>query len=543
MNVLTPTSQAVRILMLTILTLIAICVTGQGASLKVNRDKLLDTYAARIGAANRCVAWNLMTPSQKGVFLTITDLLGKRSFMVNRDIRYYKNGSDSVFGACDPPDTDCTLGCTVNEFRQFGGPCYYMSGSECEAKGFCYRMEAPRVDFRTALDYVTRIWAINGAGIFCNGGDNNRLYFSASDELMTLIRNFDWGLPEWQDSTDLFGAHGPFNNSSETLTGQPRGQMHFWRFDHEAQVLSRPGVEGVYDPHIVEIDMDYNTVHDSSPECFYGGIYGRTKYQNLWSPRGLGGSPEFDYDPCAASGAATTVSAASFLGSPLAIGSLVAGFGNGLAATTESVPDGRFPQTTLGGATVTVVDSIGVSHSAGMIYASPTQINHTIPVNAAHGPAKIIYQNTVTGGSFTTTVNLAPVACGLFSQNATGSGIAYALILRKRNGMDFYEPVHNIVNGQIVPAPIDFGPETDQLFLVLFGTGFRSRSSLSNMRVTVGGLPLEPIYAGKAGNDLPYMDQANVQLPRSLAGIGLVGVVMTADGSTSNTVQVAFGRP
>jgi len=543
MKVLTPTSQAVRILVLTILPLIAICVTVQGASLKVNRDKLLDTYATRIGAANRCVAWNSMTPSQKGVFLTITDLLGKRSFITNNNFRFYKNESDSVFGACDPQGTDCTLGCTVNEFRQFGGPCFFMSGHECWQKGFCAINDAPRVDFRTSLDYVTRIWAINGAGTFCGGGDNNRLYFSASNELMTLIRNFDFGLPEWQDSTDPAGAHSPFNNSSETLTGQPKGQIHFWRWDHEAQVLFRPGVVGVYDPHIVEIDMDYNLTHDSNPECHYGGLYGRIKYQNLWSNRGLGGSAEFDYDPCVASGAATTVSGASYLGSPLAIESFVAGFGNGLAATTESVPDGRFPQTTLGGATVTVVDSSGVSLSAGILYASPTQINHIIPVNAAHGPAEIIYQNTVTGGTFTNKVNLGPVGCGLFSKNGTGGGIAHAVILRKRNGMDFYEPVSDIVNGQVVPVPIDFGPETDQLFLVLFGTGFRFRSSLSAMKVTIGGIPLEPIYAGRAGNNAPYMDQANIQLPRSLAGSGLVGVVMTADGTTSNTVQVVFGQP
>jgi uncharacterized protein (TIGR03437 family) len=65
----------------------------------------------------------------------------------------------------------------------------------------------------------------------------------------------------------------------------------------------------------------------------------------------------------------------------------------------------------------------------------------------------------------------------------------------------------------------------------------------ASMTVTIGGVPLEPIYAGSAGNDLPYMDQANLQLPRSLAGSGLVGVVMTAEGTTSNTVQVAFGHP
>jgi uncharacterized protein (TIGR03437 family) len=36
------------------------------------------------------------------------------------------------------------------------------------------------------------------------------------------------------------------------------------------------------------------------------------------------------------------------------------------------------------------------------------------------------------------------------------------------------------------------------------------------------------------------LDQTNVLLPRSFAGRGLVNVVMTADGLTSNTVQVCI---
>jgi len=251
------------------------------------------------------------------------------------------------------------------------------------------------------------------------------------------------------------------------------------------------------------------------------------------------GLPDLSIIRAAAAGEATTVSAASFVG-PLAIGSLAAGFGSGLAAVTASVPDDRFPVTTLGGVTVTVVDWLERSHTAGIIYVSPTQINHEIPVNAAPGPATITYTNTATGESSVSFVDIAPVAPGLFTMNMTGSGIANAVIVRKRNGTDFYEPVYRMENGQVVPVPIDFGPETDQLLLVLWGTGFRFRSSLPALTVTVGGIPLESVYAGRSGDDKPFMDQFNGWLPRSLAGRGFVDTVMDVDGMTSNTVQLSF---
>jgi uncharacterized protein (TIGR03437 family) len=44
-------------------------------------------------------------------------------------------------------------------------------------------------------------------------------------------------------------------------------------------------------------------------------------------------------------------------------------------------------------------------------------------------------------------------------------------------------------------------------------------------------------YAGQQGYYVG-LDQVNVLLPRTLAGKGLVDVVMTVDGKTANTVTV-----
>ena len=267
-------------------------------SLTPDRDRLLDTMPG-----GRCGAWYGMSPSARGVFLTTTDLLGKRSFLRNPLYTYYKSYDDG----CSPPG-DCTNGCMT---RNPSGFCVWVSGNDCLQNNQCGRSELPRIndyELETALPHVTRVWAVNGQGGFgcvpfppicCSdngGGDANRIFFSADDLLIGNIRNFDWGLPMWRFSTDP-NQHAPFNNSSETEHGQPRGQVQFWRYDWDAQVLMRPGVYGVYDPKIVELDLDYNTCHDSNPDGYYGGLQGRQLYESMWWWQGLGGSAELGYWP------------------------------------------------------------------------------------------------------------------------------------------------------------------------------------------------------------------------------------------------------
>ena len=86
-------------------------------------------------------------------------------------------------------------------------------------------------------------------------------------------------------------------------------------------------------------------------------------------------------------------------------------------------------------------------------------------------------------------------------------------------------------------APIDLGPATDQVYLVLYGTGLRQRSALSNVICNIGGVTLTPAYVGAQGS-LAGLDQVNLLLPRTLAGRGEVSVMLTVDGKQTNTVKV-----
>ena len=85
--------------------------------------------------------------------------------------------------------------------------------------------------------------------------------------------------------------------------------------------------------------------------------------------------------------------------------------------------------------------------------------------------------------------------------------------------------------------PIDLGPTTDQVYLVLFGTGLRFRTALSTVKATIGGVNAEVVYAG-VQPDFVGLDQVNISLPRTLIGRGEVDVVLTVEGQVANTARV-----
>jgi uncharacterized protein (TIGR03437 family) len=139
-------------------------------------------------------------------------------------------------------------------------------------------------------------------------------------------------------------------------------------------------------------------------------------------------------------------------------------------------------------------------------------------------------------------MKIAAVAPGLFSANASGRGVAAATALRvKADGTQQYEPVARYDEAQkkFVAVPLDLGPESEQVFVILFGTGFRYRSSLAATTSRIGGTNAEVLYAGPPGGFVG-LDQANVRLPRSLKGRGEVDAVLAVEGKTANTVKVAI---
>jgi uncharacterized protein (TIGR03437 family) len=150
---------------------------------------------------------------------------------------------------------------------------------------------------------------------------------------------------------------------------------------------------------------------------------------------------------------------------------------------------------------------------------------------------KITNQNGVSAGGGATVEAVGP---GAFSGNADGQGVAAANVLRvKADGSQSYEPVaqYDASLKKYVPKPIDLGPATDRVYLILYATGLRFRSSLSAVSANVGGIGAEVSYAGAQGYYVG-LDQVNILIPRGLAGRGEVNVVLGVDGKTANSVKV-----
>jgi uncharacterized protein (TIGR03437 family) len=239
-------------------------------------------------------------------------------------------------------------------------------------------------------------------------------------------------------------------------------------------------------------------------------------------------------------GSLANVSSASFTGAMLAPDSIISAFGVMLATTTQVAGSLPLP-TTLAGTTVKVKDSGGMERSAQMFFVSPGQINYLMPAGLANGAATVTVMSGDGSISIGATV-LATVAPGLFTANANGQGVASAVALRVRGEAQTFEPVAQFdpAQNRFVPTPIDLGPEGDQVFLILFGAGFRNRSALTTVNVTVGGTAIPVLYAGDV-TGLVGLDQANAgPLPRSLAGRGEVDIVLTVDGKTANTVRISI---
>ena len=118
----------------------------------------------------------------------------------------------------------------------------------------------------------------------CGGGEYNRMIMQMDATLHTtqLAANTDQGATPydltdmasdyWRNSHDLGGPHAPFDLSDETNNGAPRGQTQYFRDPTSTlanTALGRQDLTTLVDPYAVEMDEDYDCVHNSNPGCAY----------------------------------------------------------------------------------------------------------------------------------------------------------------------------------------------------------------------------------------------------------------------------------
>ncbi len=239
----------------------------------------------------------------------------------------------------------------------------------------------------------------------------------------------------------------------------------------------------------------------------------------------------------------TSVSAASYADNlTVAPDSIVAAFGVNLATSTQVAASLPLP-TTLNGTTVRIRDAAGNERLAPLFFVAANQVNYLLPADLVTGAATV----TITSGDRRLALGrlqIARVEPGLFSANATGTGVMSALALRIRaNGELVYEELSrfNAATASFVPVPLDLGPATDRVFLVAFGTGFRNRNDLVNVTATLGSTNLPVLYAGPQSREFAGLDQLNVgEIPRSFVGAGAVNLILRVEGKQANVVSVTI---
>ncbi len=243
------------------------------------------------------------------------------------------------------------------------------------------------------------------------------------------------------------------------------------------------------------------------------------------------------------------VSAASFESGAVAPDNIVSIFGTALATRVEAASTQPLP-TTLAGTSVKFKDAAGKEVLAPLIFVSPSQINCVTPAAMASGTAMVTVSS---GDGITSTgaVRIAQVAPGIFTANASGSGVAAANTLRITSaGQQTFESVFMFdPQNRAVHKPIDLNPEGNRVFLLVFCTGVRNApdpnsdgNANESVRVILGGSEVTPFYAGIAPG-FAGLDQVNVELPRALIGRGVVSFALTVGGVTSNSATIEIAPP
>lgn len=237
---------------------------------------------------------------------------------------------------------------------------------------------------------------------------------------------------------------------------------------------------------------------------------------------------------------ATSVSGASYLGTNVARDSIVSVFGVNLSTVSAGTAATATPlPTALAGTTVTVRDSQGTDRLASLFFVGPLQINYLVPSGTAAGTATVTIRNAL-GEQSAGSINITFVTPGLFTGNADGAGAAVGKAIRVRNGVQ--SPREEIVvldtaTSKFVTKPIDFAPTTEDVFVELYGTGLRNRSSQANVSVEIGGVTIPVEYADVAPGFFG-LDQVNIKLPASLDNRGEVDLTLLVDGQRSKTLKI-----
>lgn len=227
----------------------------------------------------------------------------------------------------------------------------------------------------------------------------------------------------------------------------------------------------------------------------------------------------------------SSVSAASYKDSNLATDSIAAAFGDAFSTATLGASSTPLP-TALGGVSVSLEDSARRTQLAPLFFVSPRQVNYLLPSTIAAGPVTVTVRNGTEVVS-TGTLTAMPVMPALFSAAGDGRGVPAAQsLLVKADGTRDLDLVYN----PNTLAPIALDPRAGELYVILYGTGFRrgvtSTARVGNVTVPVLGISSTPGFFG--------LDQIAIGPIPGGTPSGTSDVIISVEGQTANTVSLTF---
>lgn len=230
------------------------------------------------------------------------------------------------------------------------------------------------------------------------------------------------------------------------------------------------------------------------------------------------------------------VDGASFRPVSLAPGAIFSLFGQRLAASAMHASSLPLPSV-LGGTEVRITVG-GQTRIAPLFYVSPNQVNFLVPLDLPRGGGFVEVVRDGSGGTPRSIVveSLAPA---LFTANASGTGVPAGYSMIVRGGMQERRDIAVCAeNTPCTPAPLVRPQPDGDLFLILFGTGFRN-SANPRPEAVVGNQVMQVEFAGPHP-DFAGLDQINVKIPQALVGTGLRELKLRHGGKETNNVAIHF---
>ena len=275
-----------------------------------------------------------------------------------------------------------------------------------------------------------------------------------------------FNLPQWISILDINGDGIP------DIVDAEQGDLGYFQGNGDGTFQSEVPFPGGENPSALAV-ADFNG----------------DKLPDLAVADGAGGISILLNQPPSAATLQVSSSAPAPSGSGVAAESIASAYGSDLATTTLSATGTS--STNLGGTTIQVMDSAGASRAGILFYVSPSQVNFQIPPGTANGTATVTVQSA-DGTQSSGTVQVNAIAPGIYTSNAAGVAAALAFSYQPNGSYTYQNTAQANSANQIVANPISLDPQSNQIYLELYGTGLR-HAAAGSVTVKVGSMTIDAI--------------------------------------------------